>query len=149
MMILVTIGTTTFDSLIMEIDQTFPKSTDILLQIADGEYKPANFPFITFIENIDEYYFKADLIICHAGAGTVYKLLELGKKIIVVPNMTRSDPHQRELADFVKNNNYGLVPDNLSDLYKTVKHAELFTPQKYNKPVFTGNELLMEIIHTL
>ena len=148
-MILVTIGTTTFDSLIMEIDQTFPKSTDILLQIADGEYKPSNFPFITFIENIDEYYSKADLIICHAGAGTVYKLLEMGKKIIVVPNMTRSDPHQRELAEFVKSNNYGLVAVNLKDIYNTVIDAELFIPQKYSKPAFTGNKLLLEIIHSL
>ncbi len=147
-MILVTIGTTAFDSLIKEIDQTFPKSTDILLQIADGVYKPVNFPFITFSNNIDEYYHKSELIICHAGAGTVYKLLEMGKKIIVVPNMTRSDPHQRELADFVKSNNYGLVPDNLNDIHKTVYQAEQFIPQKYNKPVFTGNKLLLEIIES-
>lgn len=148
-MILVTIGTTAFDSLIKEIDQTFPKSTDLLLQIADGFYKPVNFPFITFSNYIDQYYEKANLIICHAGAGTVYKLLEMEKKIIVVPNMTRSDPHQRELADFVKANNYGLVPDNLKDIYKTVIDAELFIPQNYSKPAFTGNKLLLEIIHSL
>jgi len=148
-MILVTIGTTAFDSLIKVIDQTFPKSTDILLQIADGEYKPTSFPFITFIENIDEYYLKADVIICHAGAGTVYKLLEMDKKIIVVPNMTRSDPHQRELAEFVKANNYGLVSEKLKDLHKIVKESDFFQPQKYSKPIFTGNKLLLEIIHSL
>ena len=148
-MILVTIGTTAFDSLIERIDKVFPKSSDVLFQIADGKYKPVNFPFITFVDNIDEYYQKARLIICHAGAGTVYQLLEMGKKIIVVPNMNRSDPHQRELADYISNNKYGLISDSLTDIHQKVAEAESFVPRKYNRPAFKGGELLLKIINSL
>lgn len=47
MKILVTVGTTRFDSLIKYIDETFADSAiEFTFQIADGKYEPINFPFL-------------------------------------------------------------------------------------------------------
>ena len=85
------------------------KNHEIIYQISDGEYIPSNGKVLKFVKDIEKYYNWADVVITHAGAGTVYKLLEIQKKIIVVPNTERLDNHQLELADFVEKNNYGKV----------------------------------------
>ena len=90
MRILVTVGTTRFDSLIKYLDETFAGlDFEFTFQIADGKYEPVNFPFFTFSSDINTYYKESDLVICHAGAGTIYKLLESRKKVIIVPNTER------------------------------------------------------------
>jgi beta-1,4-N-acetylglucosaminyltransferase len=148
-MILVTIGTTSFDALIEQIDTSFPKEIELIFQKADGKYNPVNFPFFTFTKNIDEYYHQSEIIICHAGAGTIYKLLEMGKKLIVAPNMTRSDPHQKEMAEFIEKNKYGVVCWDMEDILFSLKKVTSFKPIKYQKPKFSGGELLLQMINQL
>ena len=38
---------------------------------------------IKFTTNIVKYYFWADIVICHAGAGTIYQLLEISNLFIL------------------------------------------------------------------
>lgn len=63
----------------------------------------------------------ADLIISHAGAGTVLEVLRLNnKKLIVVVNNSLQENHQCELADALSGEKYCLatVPESLCDTLK-------------------------------
>ena len=51
---------------------------------------------------------EADLIICHAGAGSIMEGLRLGKRLIVVANESLMDNHQMELASAMQQQ--GSVP---------------------------------------
>lgn len=105
MKILVTLGTTSFDGLLKALDQEY-KGVDIRFQIGSSGFIPKCGKTTKFIENIKEAYKSYDIIITHAGAGSVYHMLENNLRCIVVPNCERSDKHQVELAHFVKQNNY-------------------------------------------
>ena len=103
MKIFVTVGTTKFDGLIEYIDNNFDsKKYEVFFQIADGKYIPKNFPYVRFVSNIKNFFLKCDIVITHAGAGSIYELLELNKKIIIVPNLERKDKHQLDIALFME-----------------------------------------------
>src|SRR5688500_14118574 len=121
MKIFVTVGTTSFDSLIKFIDEEFhKKGYEITFQISEGKYIPKNFEYFKFSENIDFYYKDCDVAITHAGAGSVYRLLELKKKIIIIPNLERVDKHQIEIAEYMKENGHALMCLNFDNLYFAV-----------------------------
>ncbi|SHN01667.1 Glycosyltransferase family 28 C-terminal domain-containing protein [Cyclobacterium lianum] len=125
MKILVTVGTTRFDSLIKYLDElVLPSDMAFTFQIADGAYKPVNHPFFSFSEKIDQYYQSSDVIICHAGAGTIYKLLELRKRIIIVPNTERTDNHQLDIAAFMGNNGYALTVIDFDELFNALQQIK-------------------------
>ena len=105
--ILVTLGTTNFDSLIDIFDVKTDKY-EFEFQIGHSIKKPKNNPYFDF-KSQDSLYEGYDFIVSHAGAGSVFKLLELKKKILVVTNHDRNDQHQSELASFIGNNNFALV----------------------------------------
>ncbi|KAI0064643.1 glycosyltransferase family 1 protein [Artomyces pyxidatus] len=51
-----------------------------------------------FKPTLEEDFNEADLIISHAGSGTILDVLRKGKPLIVIPNPTLADNHQEELA---------------------------------------------------
>lgn len=123
MNILITVGTTSFDKLIKFCDLELSKYThfNIIMQIAQGHYIPKNFQYFRFSNSIDNYYKNADVIICHAGAGTIYKLLELQKVLVVVPNLNRVDNHQLEITRFLAENNFAFCCDKIPDLVSIIE----------------------------
>ncbi|HEA1399118.1 TPA: hypothetical protein RVE45_003897, partial [Escherichia coli] len=77
----------------------------------------------SFRDDVDVFYNDADVIITHAGAGTLYQLLEKGKKIIAVPNLERIDKHQVDIATYMERNHYLLVCwdyNEIGDLLKSI-----------------------------
>jgi beta-1,4-N-acetylglucosaminyltransferase len=136
MKVLVTVGTTRFDSLIKYIDEVFADSfIAFTFQIADGKYEPVNFPFFTFSNDIETYYRESDLVICHAGAGTIYKLLEIKKKIIIVPNTERTDNHQLDITSYMGANGYALTVTDftlLKDTIEKISHIKLIPFEKHD-----------------
>jgi len=127
--VFVTVGTTSFDSLIEQLDD--PEVATILeqsgynrlvIQIGRGDYIPNRLPGIkqqdTDTDQVQQgsgggiqcsfYRFKptlehdmksADLIISHAGAGSIMESLRLKKPLIVVINESLMDNHQTEIGE--------------------------------------------------
>lgn len=54
---------------------------------------------VPFIENMQEVYAVADLVVCRAGAMTVAELTALGKPAILIPYPYAADDHQRANAE--------------------------------------------------
>ncbi|TFK27370.1 glycosyltransferase family 1 protein [Coprinopsis marcescibilis] len=140
----VTVGSTKFDALIQkvfsqEVLEALQKQgyTEVIVQCgnssfeeqrgaADGEH-----PVIVqrgglvveywkFKPTLEEEYERADLVISHAGSGTILDVLRMGKPLIVVPNPTLLHNHQQELADVLAEQNY-IKSSSVDDLSTTIE----------------------------
>jgi beta-1,4-N-acetylglucosaminyltransferase len=149
MKVLVTVGSTVFDSLVSVLDKKCD-SVNMLFQLSNGKYTPVNHDFKRFIPNIDSEYKKYDLVVTHAGAGSVYALLEKGKQILVVPNLERDDDHQKELAQFVEENNFGTVMTieelKASDLDSVFKLVMAKEAARYTKAPFIAKDSILRFV---
>jgi beta-1,4-N-acetylglucosaminyltransferase len=147
-MIFVTVGTYKFDKLIKAIDiLALSLNHKFILQIGCGAYKPVN---CEFYERLDRSDFSrlvsdAEIVITHAGAGTVYDLLESNKKIIVVPNLDRVDAHQIEIAEYVGKNDYGIYCTEVCNIEKSIfsciNRKAFF---QYRRDLFFGAKIILD-----
>ncbi|GMF35570.1 unnamed protein product [Phytophthora lilii] len=117
----VTVGTTKFDALVAALDTDECLAalvargfTSLRLQIGHGQHTPrAAFPGLelSFYRHDPQYkrdVARADLVISHAGAGSIMDGLALGKKLLVVVNTALMDNHQTELAEAMAEQKYCL-----------------------------------------
>ncbi len=149
MNILVTVGTTAFDELITTIDKLFEceDSVNIIAQVSsNSNYTPKNFPSFTFCEDFQSYIDAADLIITHAGAGSVYSMLESGKRLVVVPNLTRADDHQLELAKYVHDNNFAMSCFDLVEIKNCISKAKDIEFEPYRCEKFFGHSIIRGLL---
>ncbi|MCG2835707.1 glycosyltransferase [Photobacterium sp. WH77] len=146
MNILVTVGTTKFESLVEFVHKFASQHGEhsYIFQIADGTYRPEGFAFFEFTNDILGKYEWADVVITHAGAGSTYQLLELGKVIILVPNLERVDKHQLDLANYMSDQNFALVVHGLDELNDVFTNFSSINLKPYSKENFF---LQKEIAH--
>lgn len=118
--VLIITGNTPFNSLetrVFELSKNLPDITITLQSIQPVVTCSMNLRLVDFIpeSSFQDY----DLIITHAGAGTVFFLLSCNLPFIAVPNLERRDPHQLELYNWLKRNKFAhtvLVEELQSDL---------------------------------
>jgi beta-1,4-N-acetylglucosaminyltransferase len=94
--------------------------------------------------SIREDMLSADLVISHAGAGSVMESLDAGKKLIVVVNENLMDNHQLELAEKMFEEGFLLYTNcaGLADKIELITNNE-FNLAKYvpGNPRLFGNHL--------
>lgn len=137
-MILVTLGTQKeqFTRLLDYIEKSKIKD-EIIVQAGYTKFdskKMKIFDFISYDE-MEEYINKCDVVITHAGTGSVLTPLKKGKKVIICPRLAKYhehvDDHQVELAEVFSEEGYVLElneDNNLDDLMKKLKK---FKPKEY------------------
>lgn len=149
MKIFVTVGTTKFDSLVAAIDEKLKNSNyDIVLQISDGKYLPKNFEYFDYTNSIQKYFEESDIVITHAGAGSIYELLELGKKIIIVPNLDRIDKHQTDIANYMDSNLYAKTLSSFDELLETIEYVRTQDFKKFKKESFFMTKEILDFIES-
>lgn len=100
-MIFVTVGTQlAFDRLIEAVDVwagNNPGET-VFAQIGPGDYKPKNCTFADFVppDKANDLIRNADLIISHAGMGSILTALKYQKPILVLPRKASLGEHRNE-----------------------------------------------------
>ncbi|KAI0256625.1 glycosyl transferase [Lactifluus subvellereus] len=119
MRVLVTVGSTKFETLVNAalsqpvLDALAQKGySDIVIQCGNSqvdELGPTdaerrlhrhglNIHVWRFRPSLNEEYDAADLVIGHAGSGTILDVLRRGKPLIIVPNPTLLNNHQEDMA---------------------------------------------------
>jgi len=63
----------------------------------------------TFIDNMAEAYAWADLVVCRAGASTIYELAAVGLGSILIPYPYAVDDHQTENGKYLENAGAAIV----------------------------------------
>jgi len=104
--IFATVGSTySLDRLVKELDKMGEnKKYEIFAQIGKSEYSPKNIKFEELLtyEQMQEKIKWADIIIAHAGAGSIIDLIASSKKFILFPRLKKYgeavDDHQIEIC---------------------------------------------------
>ena len=140
--VFVTVGSGSFDELIEQVDKTLlAPDYQVCCQIGRGRFKPHQQHF-AFCDDYPRYMREADVVITHAGAGTVFELLEQGKRLLVVPNQFRVDKHQQDLAQFIADHRYAKVCWQLEHLADTLVATMSERFARYQKePFFMAADL--------
>ncbi|OOF13810.1 MULTISPECIES: PssE/Cps14G family polysaccharide biosynthesis glycosyltransferase [Salinivibrio] len=149
MKILVTVGTTAFDELIAEIDQSFEQDSNvsIIAQVSEEScYNTHNIRAFSFCDNLQPYIEQADVVVTHAGAGSVYSMLESSKKLVVVPNLQRADKHQLELAKYVHENKFAIACLDLKTLKHCIFQAVSMDFSPYHREKFFGHSIIRNLL---
>ena len=95
-MIFVTVGTPKhdFSRLIRRMD-SIAKSTDMFMQIGNTKYVPSGSEYKRFLsrKEFEEMIAKSDIVVTHAGVGTIIDALNAGKRTVVVPRRKKFGEH--------------------------------------------------------
>ena len=147
-MIFVTVGThyQGFERLIKKMDEIAGKiGDDVIMQIGYTKYEPRNarwFRFLEREEDILELYKKADVIVAHAGAGTLLTALSFGKPLVIVPRLKKFEEHvddqQLELAEALESMGKAIAVYDVEELEDAIKKAKSL---RY-KPVHRDKRLI-------
>lgn len=152
-MIFVTLGTheLPFTRLLKEVDKTIELlniQEEIIVQAGHTNYRSDRMKLYSFFsfEEMDEMYDKADLLITHAGTGSVISGIRKNKKVIAAPRLKmygeHNDDHQLQLVDAFEAAGHILVWRDGDSLAEIIKQIDTFSP----KPFVSGRDQLFGLI---
>jgi UDP-N-acetylglucosamine transferase subunit ALG13 len=140
-MIFVTVGTHTqgFDRLLKEIDRLVENkriNENIFVEISNSNYLPKNYNYTRLLphKRYKEMIKKADIVITHAGLGSVIDALSNNKPLIVVPRLKKFeehvDDHQLELGKILEREKKAVVVYKIDSLDEAIRKVRKLKTQK-------------------
>ena len=145
-------GTTRFEELIKAADSHAVAEAlsrhsygRLVMQIGTGLYKPrclvptgtsARHPsglevaFFDFLPSLKQQMAAADLVISHAGSGSIFEALAMRKPLIAVPNPILMHNHQAQLVDHLAAMNH-CIPATVDSLAQVLSDLQLGQLQPY------------------
>lgn len=159
--ILVSVGASEygFDRLLKIVDEICEEGlldgSHVVAQKGSAQYEPHHFKSFKLIARDDyqKYLEHADVIISHAGTGSVIPPLKMGKKVIVFPRREKYgehlDDHQLELASVFTNGGYTLCANNKEELIECIKRLSSFNPSVFTSNTVNMNKMIIDYIESL
>ncbi|MGE7683275.1 PssE/Cps14G family polysaccharide biosynthesis glycosyltransferase [Peribacillus simplex] len=141
-MILVTVGTQKFpfDRLLKMVDELIDEKViidNVLGQVGYSSYKPLYYNSFDFKpeSEMNSMMKNADILITHAGVGSIITALQLQKKVIVVPRIKHYgehvDDHQLEIAEAYYQKGFIALAKNKDQLAHLLKNVHDIKFQQY------------------
>jgi beta-1,4-N-acetylglucosaminyltransferase len=132
-MIFVTVGSTEFDALVREMDKLAKGSEEkVVCQIGPkGTYIPKKCKNFRTKLDISSEMEKAEVVITHGGAATIFEALSMGKRVIAVCNPRMKKGHQEDIVDVLASEGL-IIKGQLGKLKKAIESKKQLTP--YEKP---------------
>ena len=137
-MTLVTLGTQhqEFTRLLDYIENSNLKG-EIIVQAGYTKYESKRMKIFDFIsyDEMEKYIDKSDLVITHAGTGSIVMPLKKDKKVRACARLSKFgehvDDHQVELVDIFYSEGYILKIDEDTSLNEVLKNIKNFKPKKF------------------
>jgi len=144
-----------FERLIREMDRLVEKGViqdEVVAQIGVSTYEPKHMKWHRFMdkENFDHHIENCDILVTHAGEGSIMTGLLKKRKVIAVPRYERlgehvSD-HQLEIARALEKQNCIINVEDISRLESVISHIEEYQLDAYESGRETILKTLFEFI---
>lgn len=137
-MILVLCGTQKQDfSRMIAAVELVANEQEVIVQAGHNDYKSNTMKLFSFVPNetLQLYINEADLIVTHAGAGSIIQALKLRKRVIAFPRLSKYhehvNDHQLQLASKLAQLGYLLMYEEGTSFQKLYENALMFQPKPY------------------
>ena len=155
-MIFVTLGTQdkSFDRLLKAIDKEIETGTikdKVIVQAGYTKYESKNMEIFDLVdsEEFDKLVDKCDLLITHAGVGSILSAVKKGKKVICVPRLKEykehTNNHQKQIAQEFEKEGYILALTDVNQLGEKIKESKKFKPKKF----ISHTDKMIELVESL
>ena len=120
------------------------KEEEIVVQAGSTKFESNDMKIVDYlpVNEFEELIDKADIIICHAGVGTILTALKKGKKIIAAARLKKYgehvNDHQLQILDNFTKKGYILPLEDFNKIDVLIKQAKDFVPKEFksNKKFF-------------
>ena len=155
-MILVLLGTQNndFHRILDEIEKNIINGNiteEVIVQAGYTKYKSNNMKIFNMIpqKELEKLVTSANLIITHAGLGSIEMALEKGKKVIAIPRLKKYNEHvnnhQKDIKEDYEKRGWIIGIDDVSELNNAIIKSKNFIPNKYEKK---DNKKIIKVIKT-
>lgn len=155
-MILVLLGTQNndFHRLLDEIERNIYNKNineEVIVQAGFTKYESSKMQILGMIpkKDLESLVEDANLIITHAGLGSIEMALEHGKKVIAVPRLKKYgehvNNHQKDIEEDYNKRGWLIGIDDVSKIKEAIIKAKYFKPKEYISP---QNDRIVNIIET-